>query len=59
MAKGIQTTEFWGTVPGAAALVETAQSMSNPWVQGVAIVGAVALIGWYTWSRTMVKAGAE
>lgn len=54
---GYKSTEFWASIPGAAALIETAQSLENPYVQGIAIAGAVVLVVWYTAKRTDLKSG--
>jgi hypothetical protein len=52
---GYKTTEFWTSVPGAAALIQAADSFENPWVQGIAVAGAAAVLIWYTAKRTDLK----
>lgn len=53
---GYKTTEFWSAIPGAAALIQSAEKFESPWVQGIAVAGAAVCICWYTYSRSMVKA---
>jgi len=55
---GWKTTELYMTGGGAITLVETAKSFDNPYIQGVCILGAVACIMAYAFSRGMAKKGA-
>lgn len=54
---GYKSTEFWSSIPGAAALIESADHFENPWVQGACVVGAAAVLIWYTAKRTEAKSG--
>jgi hypothetical protein len=55
---GYKTTQFYSTTGGAAALLETARQMDNPWVQGACILAAGVVLALYTWSRTSAYGGA-
>jgi len=54
---GFKSSEFWTSVPGAAALIQTAQELENVWIQGIAVTGATLCVLWYTYQRTQLKAG--
>jgi hypothetical protein len=63
MKPGYQTTEMWGSYAGAAACFQVATEIptvvTDPIAQTItvsaAIIGAVALIIWYTIKRTDLK----